>query len=408
LIHLSPKQKVILVVTVASLGYFVDAYDLILFVVVRKASLLALGVSTENLTSTGLNLFNFQMAGTFLGGIFFGIMGDKRGRLSVLFGSILVYSIANLLNAGVWQLWQYFVLRFIAGFGLAGELGAGITLVSEIMPKEKRGYGTAIVAASGAFGAFFAGVTGDLTHWRISYAIGGTMGLLLLLLRMGTFESKLFQKNKTSEFKKGDFLGIFMEKGKAKKYLATMFISLPVFFTITILMQLAPEVAYSLGLKDQVSAGKAVTFVYLGLTIGDLSSGLLSQFLKNRLIAIRIFLFLSILMTLIHLNAKNISLEVLYLEYVLLGWSAGFWVSLITLAAEQFGTNIRATVATTIPNFARGAAIPISLFYQFLLGINNNQILASAQITGVICFILAILSSFLIKDTFKKNLDFQE
>lgn len=408
MIHLSPKQKVILVVTVASLGYFVDAYDLILFVVVRKASLLALGVSTENLTSTGLNLFNVQMAGTFLGGIFFGIMGDKRGRLSVLFGSILVYSLANLLNAGVWQLWQYYVLRFIAGFGLAGELGAGITLVSEIMPKEKRGYGTAIVAASGAFGAFFAGVTGDLTHWRISYAIGGSLGLLLLLLRMGTFESTLFQKNKTSEFKKGDFLGIFMEKGKAKKYLATMLISLPVFFTITILMQLAPEVAYSLGLKDQVSAGKAVTFVYLGLTIGDLSSGLLSQFLKNRLIAIRIFLILSIVMTLIHLNAKNISLEVLYLEYVLLGWSAGFWVSLITLAAEQFGTNIRATVATTIPNFARGAAIPISLFYQFLLGINNKQILVSAQITGVICFILAILSSFLIKDTFKKNLDFQE
>ncbi len=397
-----------MIVMVAALGYFVDAYDLILFVVIRKSSLMSLGVPENLLAGTGLNLFNIQMIGTFLGGIFFGVMGDKKGRLSVLFGSIMVYSLANLLNAGVDQLWQYFVLRFVAGFGLAGELGAGITLVSEVMPKEKRGYGTAIVAASGALGAVFAGLLGDLTTWRISFLIGGGMGLLLLVLRFNTFESSLFEKAKVSDKLKGDFFSLFTDKSRFKRYFSSILISLPIFFTIAILMQLAPEVASELGIKAEIKAGVAVSLVYIGLTIGDLSSGLLSQWFKNRLKVIRFFLILGLVLLIFHLISKNISVGLLYAIYGALGFAAGYWVNLITLAAEQFGTNLRATVATTIPNFARGAAVPISLFYQWLRPACGVSVLEAAAISGILCFIFAFSSTFFLKDTFSKNLDYTE
>lgn len=405
----SKLRKEYIIVLVAALGYFVDAYDLILFVVIRKSSLLSLGVSEVDISSIGLSLFNTQMIGTFFGGIFFGILGDKKGRLSVLFGSILVYSLANLMNGGVTELWQYFVLRFIAGFGLAGELGAGITLVAEVMPKKYRGYGTAIVAAAGAFGAFSAGLIGDLTPWRLSFVIGGCMGLLLLFLRMGTFESELFIKTKISTTGKGDFLSLFTNKNKFQRYFASILISLPIFFTITILMQLAPEVAKGLGLREEIKVGSAVMLVYLGLTFGDLSSGIISQILKNRKKAIRLFLLLSVCFISIHLNSYGISLLWLYVSYVFLGFGAGYWVSLITLSAEQFGTNLRATVATTIPNFARGAVVPISMFYQWILNnFTNNNVIHSAIYTGFLCLGLAFAATFFIKDTFLNNLDFVE
>lgn len=397
-----------LIILVAALGYFVDAYDLILFVVIRKASLISLGISGDELARIGLQLFNVQMIGTFVGGIFFGIMGDKKGRKSVLFGSILLYSVANLLNAGVTDLWQYYVLRFVAGFGLSGELGAGITLVAEVMKKEKRGYGTAIVAASGAAGAFAAGLLGDLSPWRISYIIGGCMGLTLLFLRFSTFESGMFEATKNSNTDRGNFLKLFTHTHKRKKYLSIMLISLPVFFTITILMQLAPEVAKTLGIESAIRPGLAVTLVYLGLSLGDMSSGFISQFLQNRLKTIRVFLVLSILASLFHLNSTGIPLYGLYATYVILGFFAGYWVNLITLSAESFGTNLRATVATTIPNFARGAAVPISFFYQYVLGLLTHNILFAAIITGVLCFTLAMAATFFIEDTFSKNLDYQE
>lgn len=402
------KNSPYLIVGVAALGYFVDAYDLILFVVIRKASLISLGVAEQDLSSIGLSLFNVQMVGTFLGGIFFGIMGDKRGRLSVLFGSILVYSVANLLNAAVDSLWQYYALRFVAGFGLAGELGAGITLVSETMPQKKRGYGTAIVAAAGASGAFFAGIVGDMTPWRISYILGGSMGLILLFLRFNTFESKMFEKTQNTKVSKGNFVSLFTEKSRLKRYISSILISLPIFFTITILMQLAPELAKTMGVSEEIKAGTAVTLVYLGLSIGDLSSGLISQYFQNRIKTIRGFLILGALITVFHLTNSKISLNGLYISYVLLGFGAGYWVNLLTLAAEQFGTNIRATVATTIPNFARGAVVPISFLYQWLLLQNAGNISKSALYTGAFCFVLAFVSTYFIKDTFSRNLDYTE
>lgn len=400
-------NKKYLIVLVAALGYFVDAYDLILFVVIRKSSLLELSVPLESISATGLSLFNIQMIGTLLGGIFFGVLGDKKGRLSVLFGSILVYSIANLANGFVDSLWQYYILRFIAGFGLAGELGAGITLVAEVMPKNKRGYATALVAASGAAGAFTAGIIGDLTPWRYSFIIGGIMGLLLLFLRMGTFESSLFLKSEKEGVSRGNFLQLFFHKNKLRRYLSCMFISLPIFFVITILMQLAPEIAAKLGIEGEVTAGRAVMLVYIGLTLGDLSSGLISQWLKNRKKTILIFLAFSLICCLLHLNSFSISIRFLYVSYIVLGFSAGYWVTLITLAAEQFGTNIRATVATTIPNFARGAVVPITIIYQALIVYNQN-ILHSAMLVGGLCFLLAFSGTFFIKDTFSRDLDFIE
>ena len=276
------KKSPWLIVLVAALGYFVDAYDLILFVVVRKSSLIELGIPEADLVSTGLQLFNYQHIGLIVGGIFFGILGDKRGRISVLFGSILLYSMANIANGFVQSLPVYQLLRFVAGIGLAGELGAGITLVAETLPKDKRGYGTMIVAATGALGATMAGLVGDVTPWRTAYFIGGGMGLLLLLLRIGTFESSMFENVKQSNAERGNFLKIFTSPRQLKKYLSCIAVAIPIFFVISILMQLAPELAKSLKIKGEIANGRAVMFVYFGLMLGDLSCGYLSQLLRSR------------------------------------------------------------------------------------------------------------------------------
>ena len=181
----------------------VDMYDLFLFSINRVSSLKSLHISGEQLLADGIMLLNLQMAGMLIGGIFWGIMGDKKGRLSVLFGSILIYSIANIGNGFVTTVTQYAVLRFIAGFGLAGELGAGITLVTEILPKERRGYGTTLVATVGIMGALLAYFVSHLFDWRTAYFIGGGLGLILMILRVRVFESGMFMKLKEKNIKTG-------------------------------------------------------------------------------------------------------------------------------------------------------------------------------------------------------------
>jgi MFS transporter, putative metabolite:H+ symporter len=400
------KRQAYLMVLIAALGYFVDAYDLILFIVIRNASVTDLGAT--DLTATGLALFNTQMLGTLLGGIGFGMLGDKKGRLSVLFASILLYSLANLANAFVVNISQYHICRFIAGLGLAGELGVGITLVSEILPKNKRGYGTAVVAASGAAGAVAAGVFGGLTQWRTAYIIGACLGLTLLFLRIGSMDSALFNKAKTEGISRGNFLKLFTNFSRFKRFMGIIFMSLPVFFTITILMQLSPELSKVLQNTGFKSAGWAVSWVYVGLSIGDISSGLLAQYLKSRLGVIRFFIVLSALFLSIHLNVENLSSGALAFSYILLGFSAGFWVSLLTLAAESFGTNLRATVATTVPNVARAAAIPISATYTYLLDSNSSSAPSVALYIGLACSALALGASFLLDESFTKDLDYLE
>jgi MFS transporter, putative metabolite:H+ symporter len=403
------KKSTFLLILVASLGYFVDAFDLILFSVLGKNSLSELGytdiVKRDQMV---LLLFNIQMIGMLVGGVFFGVMGDKKGRLSVLFGSIIIYSLANLLNGFVYDIYSYGVLRFISGFGLAGELGVGVTLVAESMPQKYRGYGTSIMAAIGVLGAVTAGIVGDLMYWRYAFYIGGGLGLLLLFLRVGTFESDIFKSAEESSHNRGDFLSLFKNPTRLKKYLYCMLIGFPVFFIVTILMQLAPTLAGKLEVQGVVSTGKAVTFIYSGLAIGDVFCGFVSQKLKSRKKAIAIFQVFSFCMSLIYLNLYQATLFQFFTICVIMGISTGYWIVLITMSAEQFGTDLRATVATTIPNFARGAAVPISMLYTFLNSSITNNVLHAAMIVGIVCFTLAIYANYKLKDTFHRDLNFLE
>ncbi|NCW12433.1 MAG: MFS transporter, partial [Chitinophagia bacterium] len=195
----TPKQigLLSLPVFVAALGYFVDVYDLLLFTIVRQPSVLSIGSTMETIIVDSAHIINWQMSGLLIGGILWGVLGDKKGRLKVLFGSILLYSLANILTSFVQNVDQYAYCRFIGGIGLAGELGAGITLVSEMLPNNKRGIGTSMVAGIGLFGAVFAYFTFKFTNdWRLCYQIGGVLGFFLLILRVRVAESFMFESAK--------------------------------------------------------------------------------------------------------------------------------------------------------------------------------------------------------------------
>lgn len=405
---LSSKSKML--IAVAALGYFVDVYDLILFSVVRNPSLKSLGLSGSELLSQGLNLMNVQMGGMLLGGILWGVYGDKKGRKSVLFGSILLYSIANALNGFVTDLNTYWVLRFIAGIGLAGELGAGITLVNETLPASKRGIGTLIIAGVGAAGAVFApivaGLNPDPEWWRTCYFIGGGMGLALLLLRLGTFESSMYQGMHV-DAPKGNFFQLFTSWPTFKKYLYCILMGLPIWYIIGILVFSAPEITQLIGIQGSVSGGDAIMYCYIGLSIGDFVSGALSQWFKSRNKVVLIYLLLAWALTLYFLYvATDVSQVFANTLITALGFFGGYWAVFLTASSEQFGTNIRMTVTTTVPNFVRGALIPISLLFKFL--IPSLGLIDAAAWVGVLCFSLALFAISQLKDTFGKSLDFVE
>lgn len=405
---LSSKAK--LLIAVAALGYFVDVYDLILFSVVRNPSLKSLGLVDPDLLNQGLNLMNIQMGGMLLGGILWGIYGDKKGRKSVLFGSILLYSIANALNGMVHDLDTYAWLRFLAGIGLAGELGAGITLVNETLPPSKRGIGTLIIAGVGASGAIFAPIVSNFSSdpewWRTCYYIGGAMGLALLLLRLGTFESGMFLELE-KDVKRGNFFQLFSHGQIFKKYLYCILMGLPIWYIIGILVFSSPELLQSMGLKGVITGGDAIMYCYLGLSVGDFASGYLSQVLKSRNKAVMSYLVIAWVLTIYFLYAMS-DISVVYgnIMITLLGFFGGYWAVFLTSSSEQFGTNLRMTVTTTVPNFVRGALIPISLLFKFL--IPSVGMVNSAAIVGALCFGLSIWSVSQLKETFGKSLDFIE
>jgi MFS family permease len=407
-IQISAKQK--LLIAVAALGYFVDVYDLILFSVVRNPSLKSLGLSGSELLDQGLNLMNIQMGGMLIGGILWGIYGDKKGRKSVLFGSILMYSIANALNGFVTDMNTYAILRFIAGIGLAGELGAGITLVNETLPPSKRGIGTLIIAGIGASGAIVAPIISNLSPdpewWRTCYFIGGGMGLALLLLRLGTFESAMY-KDLGQDVKRGNFFQLFSNAATFKKYIYCIFMGLPIWYIIGILVFASPEITQSFGIDGQISGGDAIMYCYLGLTFGDFASGALSQVLKSRKKAVLIYLVLVSFLCIYFLYfLSNITVAFGHLIITALGFFGGYWAVFLTSSSEQFGTNLRMTVTTTVPNFVRGALIPITLVFKAL--IPQVGLINSAAIVGAVCFSLAIYSVSSLKETFGKSLDFVE
>ncbi|MBP6672666.1 MAG: MFS transporter [Bacteroidetes bacterium] len=393
-------------VIVAALGYFVDIYDLILFSIVRIPSLRDLGLTPQQITDQGLLLLNVQMFGMLLGGILWGILGDKKGRIQLLFGSILLYSVANIANGFVQSIEMYAVLRFIAGVGLAGELGGGITLVSEIMPKETRGYGTMIIATVGVAGAVLAYNIVEHFDWRNAYFIGGGLGLALLVLRVSVFESGMFNAMKETKVKRGDFIGLFNHKERFYRYMKCVFIGLPTWYCVGILITLSPEFAKHLAIDGTVSAGRMVMFFYLGLIPGDFLSGVLSQIFHSRRKILATFLLLNALGMIVYFLSSGITAEHFYYVSFFLGLSAGYWAIFVTNAAEQFGTNMRATVATTVPNMARGATIPISLAYAFASSTLGT--LAGAAVVGVICLAIAMYALYHLDETFGKDLDFVE
>lgn len=393
-------------VIIAALGYFVDIYDLLLFSIVRIPSLKGLGVPVEELFDKGEFLLRVQMGGLLVGGIIWGIMGDKRGRLSVLFGSILLYSLANLANGFVTTVDQYAWLRFIAGIGLAGELGAGITLVAEVLPTRLRGYGTTLVATVGLLGAVLANVVAKNFDWQIAYFIGGGLGLLLLVARISVFESGMFLSLKEHTIERGNFISLFTRGDRFKKFMNCILIGLPIWFTIGILITFSPEFASEIGLVDPIVAGDAVMFSYLGLAAGDMSSGVLSQWFRSRRKIVFVFVLITLAFILMYLYPPFISNPFFYFSCFCLGFGIGYWALFVTIAAEQFGTNLRSTVATTVPNFIRGTVVPLTFAFKFLreeIGVINGALLV-----GVGTVIIALLALRSLSETFGKDLDYVE
>lgn len=394
-------------VLIGALGYFVDIYDLLLFGIIRIPSLKSLGLAEEAIRGEGEFIISIQMAGLMLGGVFWGMLGDKKGRLSVLFGSILLYSLANIANGMVQTVNQYALLRFIAGVGLAGELGAGITLVSELLPKEKRGIGTSLVAGIGLTGAIVAYFISKEFDWRTCYYIGGAMGLLLLLLRVSVFESGMFSQIKDADVQRGNFLMFFTQKERFYKYLKCILLGLPTWFVIGILVSFSNNFATALGITDPVDPGRAIMFAYIGISVGDIAIGFLSQYLKSRKRALYIFYAMTAFcMVLFFMPAINNTATSIYMLSCALGFSTGFWAIFVTIGAEQFGTNLRATAATTIPNMVRGSLPLIILLFKWLKGMSND--ITGGIITGAIIMVITVIAAYKTRETFGKDLRFLE
>ena len=384
-------------VVVGALGYFVDIYDLVLFSIVRVASLRDLGV--EDVLGTGVLLLNMQMAGMLVGGLAWGMLGDRRGRVSVLFGSILLYSLANLANAFVQTVPQYAALRFLAGVGLAGELGAAVTLVAESMPKETRAYGTAVVAAVGILGAVAAALVGQAFPWQVAYVVGGLMGLALLAARVRLRESPMW-----SRAPRGD-LRVLLRPGRLARYARVVLVGVPIWFVIGVLVTFAPELARELGVRGEVTAGMAVLWCYLGAAAGDLASGVLSQRWGRRRVML-LFLGATSLLTVAYALLWGASLAAFYGTCLALGLAVGYWAVFATNAAEQFGTDVRATVATTAPNVVRAAVVPITLAFAALIPVAGR--VQAALVVGAACVVVALLALWGMPETRGKDLDYLE
>ncbi|MEJ7913776.1 MAG: MFS transporter [Chitinophagaceae bacterium] len=405
-----PKQKSIfsLAVVVAALGYFVDIYDLLLFGIVRVISLQSMGLSKEQITIDGEGIIMWQMVGLIIGGIIWGIMGDKKGRLSVLFGSIILYSLANIANGFVETVDQYKLIRFIAGIGLAGELGAGITLVSELTPKEKRGVATSLVAGIGLTGAIVAFIMKENFHWRTCYFIGGGLGLGLLILRVSVVESGLYNMVKNSGVKRGDFFMLFATRERVRKYFLSILIGLPTWFVIGVLVTFAAEFGERMGIAESVDPGRALMYAYAGISIGDVLIGLVSQRLKSRKKALYIFYAITALFMFLFFTTQwNGSAQRMYWICAGLGFGTGFWAIFVTIAAEQFGTNIRATAATTIPNMVRGM-LALFILPLFKALRNVTDYITGGWIAAIIIMAITVIASFYTEETFHKDLDYIE
>ena len=400
------RRVALIAVTVAALGYLVDIYDLILFAVVRKSSLTAIGVPEGELLEKGMHLLDMQNMGMLIGGVLWGVLGDKRGRLSVLFGSIVLYSLANIANGMVSTVEQYAWLRLIAGIGLAGELGAGITLVSELVEPRYRGIATTIVAGVGVCGALLAVLVSKLVDWRTAYYIGGALGLMLLGLRVGVVESGLFGRMRQSSHSRGNFFALFATKERALRYVCIVLSATPIWFIIGVLVAFSPEIATAMGVTPAPDPGYAIAVGYSGLALGDIAAGLLSQKLQSRRRALAIFIGLSAVTVGLYFALGRLGIGWMYACMFMTGIGGGYWAVFVTSAAEQFGTNLRATATTTAPNFVRGSIVLINASVVALKA--SVGIVSAAAIVGSVVILIAFVSLRGIQETFGKDLDFVE
>lgn len=395
---------------VAALGYFVDIYDLLLFTIVKKPSLEGVGATAATMMMDSTKVINWQMTGLLIGGIIWGVLGDKRGRLSVLFGSILLYSVANFVTGYIETVQQYAICRFVAGLGLAGELGAGITLVSELMPKNKRGVGTSLVAGIGLSGAVAAYFTYQFTEdWRLCYKIGGVLGIVLLFLRIKVAESGMFHTARGTKVAMGDFTMFFTNARRFKKYVLAILIGLPTWYVIGILVNQSDKFGEKMFGSTSINSGRSIMFAYAGIAVGDIAVGLISQWFKSRKKALLLFYIFTIISLLLFFSPFNNSDTSMYIICGALGFSTGFWAIFVTMGAEQFGTNLRATAATTIPNMVRGALPLINMMFLDLFQKSWNwPLIQSGIVTGVIALVITLIAFYFTEETFHKDLNYLE
>jgi predicted MFS family arabinose efflux permease len=412
--RLSPR--VVLVIAVAALGYFVDLFDLVLFSILRVPSLQALGVTDpQELTKVGKHLLDIQLVGMLLGGIAFGMLGDRLGRLKTLFGSILLYSVANILNAFVTDVWQYEVLRFIAGFGLAGELGAGITLVAELLPTSKRGIGTTIVASVGLLGAVAAGIVGSYVPWNWCYLVGGVLGLALLAMRIGVAESGLFESMRLQAsargVPRGNPLQLLWPPRRLARFALVVLAAMPIWFVGGVMFVFAPEIGRAMGLAEPIVPARVIFWAYLGVVVGDVASGMISQFIQSRTRTILAFLALLAASIALFFAFAPKSTAHFYGMMCVVGAATGYWAIFVTTASEQFGTNLRATAATSAPNFVRAMAVPITSIWLAMKGTPaapGFDAVTATWVLGICCISIGTLAALALDETFHRDLDYLE
>jgi MFS family permease len=405
-----PNSIFNIAVIVAALGYFVDIYDLLLFSITRFPALRSFGLSDAEVLTQGESIIMWQMFGLLIGGIIWGVMGDRKGRLSVLFGSIILYSLANIANGFIETTAQFKAIRFIAGLGLAGELGAGITLVSELIAKEKRGIATSLVAGLGLTGAVLAYFMKENFDWRTCYFIGGGLGLLLLLLRISVFESGMFHQVKKMDVQRGNFFMLFNNKRRLKTYIFSILIGLPTWYVIGVLVTFSKEFGKEFGITEKIDPGKAIMYAYAAISIGDILIGFISQWLKSRKKALYLFYFITAFFMVLFFTVQwNGSAAKMYWICAGLGFGTGFWAIFVTMGAEQFGTNLRATAATTIPNMVRGMlAIFILPLFKWLRGMEGVGYVNGGIYAAIIIMTITIFAAVMSKETFNKDLNFVE
>lgn len=397
-------------VIVAALGYFVDIYDLLLFTIVKKPSMLGVGSTDATMLVDSTRVINWQMTGLLLGGIIWGMLADKKGRLSVLFGSIILYSVANFATGFVQTVDQYAACRFVGGLGLAGELGAGITLVSELLPKNKRGVGTSLVAGIGLSGAVAAYFTYQFTDdWRLCYKIGGGLGIALLLLRVSVAESGMFKEAKEQNVVRGNFFMLINNGKRLKKYIFAILIGLPTWYVIGILVNQSDRFGNTMFGSTTIDSGRSIMFAYAAIAVGDMLVGLVSQYFKSRKKALLIYYMLTIAGLILFFSGYNRSDSTMYAICTLLGFSTGFWAIFVTMGAEQFGTNLRGTAATTIPNMVRGALPLINMMFLDLFQKSWGwSLVYSGIITGIVVMTITLIAYYFTEETFHKDLNYVE